>query len=421
MKKLTLFFFLLVLLINSGLQAQNWGSFGPVVSELDSIKRVDYQNNLIILQNIGSLNALPFGNEMDSLFNYSNGSNPLNGFDTLIPPSSTIRNGVLSYLDIKNFSIMDSTQVIRQYDSLYLFGTTRSDTIENLFNVYGNDLNGINELPTNYGGVPNATWSASEDSLRNNQLQSFGVNPGTGVKNFKNLFDNLFDKRKFTRLELFGGMQNSFARYYGFTYENKLPVAGIRSSEQFDRLWEPRYRAQVSWFSKDKNVTSNEGITTTLKKNTPFMFNGNFDMMFNPILINASVVGQLRLISVLGIDGATYAPAHKERVNNGVNNNVGYTTGWGPCIGAGLSLKKTNVVIYGLSTISYGNVVCGPNYVKSDYIYTSTRIEAGIRFLNNISFRFENGLSNNWAVLGRKNVRYTQATVGLPTTGLFRR
>jgi hypothetical protein len=421
MKNLTLLTMLLSIFFVSKTNAQNWGTTTPVLSELDSTKRVDYYNNLNILQNFGSLNALPFGNEMDSLIKAINGPNPAAGIDSMIPPTGVIRNGVVTHLDNWNYNNGDSTQVIRQFDSLALYGTTRADTLENLFGNQHNNLTGVNELPTNYGNTSHPLWSSSQDSLRNNQQQTFNITPGTGVKNFKNLLDNLFSPQRYTRLEIFAGTQNSFAKYYNFNYQNKLPVMGVRSVEQFDRLWESRWRAQISWFTKDKVVTNNEGGSLTVQKNTPFMMNGNFDMMFNPIIVNASVVGQLRLISLLGIDAATYAPSHKDIVNRGVNNNVGYTTGWGPIIGAGLSLRKANMTIYGLSTISYGTVVCGKQYVKSQYVYTSTRIEAGIRFLNNISFRFENGLSNNWAILGRKNVRYTQVTVGLPTTRLFRR
>jgi hypothetical protein len=411
------------LLIITQLKGQNWGTYGPVVSQLDSSKRVDYNNNLIILQNFGSINTLPIGGAMDSLNIALNGSNPTSGLDTMLPTNGVIRNGVISYLDTKNYSFLDSTTVIRQLDTLILFGNTRKDTINGLFGTYHNNLTGTNELPTNYGNNSNSTWNNAQDSLRNNQLQSFSANPKNGVKNFKQLFDNLFSPQLFTRMEMFAGKQNSYARYYNYSYNSNLPVIGIRSSEQFTSKWEARWRAQTSWIFKDRQIVSSEGVVDVLKKNTPFLMNANFDMMYNPTIMSLpGSNGQLRLLSLLGIDGATYVPAHRTTGTNSLGaNNVGYTTGWGPIIGAGLSLKKTNVTIFAISTISYGNVVCFGDYRNSNYKYTSTRVEAGIRYLNKITVRFENGLSNNWAALGGKNVRYTQVTVGLPTNNLFRR
>jgi hypothetical protein len=420
MKTQTFLQFLLfnLLLINQ-LGAQNWGVFGPVVSQLDSSKRVDYNNNLNTLQNFGSINTLPIGGALDSLNFAINGTNPTSGLDTMLPSNGVIRNGVIGYLDLKNFSFLDSTSVIRQLDTLLLFGNTRKDTINGLFGNYQSSLTGTNELPTNYGNNGNTTWNNAQDSLRFSQIQSFNANPGTGVKNFKQFFDKLFSPQLFTRMEMYAGKQNSFTQFYNFNYNNNLPVIGIRSSEQFVNKWEARWRAQTSWFFKDKQVVSTEGVPFILKKNTPFLLNASFEMMYNPtIMAMPGSNGQLRLLSLLGIDAASYVPAHKSAT---ANNRVGYTTGWGPIIGAGLAIKKTNATIYALSTISYGNVVSFGDYRNSNYKYTSTRIEAGIRYRNNVSLRFENGLSSNWAALGDKNVRYTQVTVGIPTFNLFRR
>jgi hypothetical protein len=399
------------------ISAQNWGFFGTVLSQLDSSKRVDYNSNLNYLNAQGTPNTQLIGGTMDSLNIATQGSNPLAGFDTMLPPISIIRNGAIDFLDIRNFTFIDSSAVMSELDSLIYFGNTRQDTLLNLFGNNQNNLGGTNSFPSNYPINPKFL-NNSLDSLRYNQQQAFNINPANGVRNIKQFLDNLFSPQLFKRLEMFGGKQNSFANYYNFSYSTKLPVAGIRSSEQFTKKWEPRWRAQTSWFSKDQQITNNEGMVESLKKNTPFLLNASFEMMFNPLVyLFPPNLGQLRLISTLGIEGATYAPAHKSVKQA----NVGYTTGWGPSVGAGLSFKKNQATIYAITTISYGNVVSSGNYTNSNYNYTSTRVEAGIRYANNISMRFENGLSNNWAASGNKNVRYTQITVGIPTANLFRR
>jgi hypothetical protein len=415
--KLLFSFLILFSFIYQNISAQNWDNFGSVVSELDSSKRNDYNANLINLQNQGTPNTQLLGGAMDSLNIAINGTNPMSGFDTMLPPIGIIRNGVSGFLDLRNFNFIDSSVVMGQLDSFIYFGNTTQDTMKGLFAGNQGNLTGTSKFPSNYN-IKTMFLNSAQDSLRNNQLHSFNANPANGVGNLKQFLDQLLSPQLFKRIEMYGGKQNAFANYYNFTYQTQLPVAGVRSSEQFSKRWEPRWRAQTSWFTKNQQISNNEGVIETLQKNTPFLMNASFEMMFNPCLhLFAPTVGMLRLITTLGIDAATYAPAHKSVKAS----NVGYTTGWGPTVGAGLALMRGNVTMYALTTMSYGNVVCTGNYVNSNYNYTSTKVEAGIRYKNNVSLRIENGLSNNWAAAGTKNVRYTQVTVGIPTARLFRR
>jgi hypothetical protein len=421
MKKLTLFAtVILALFFNSDLQSQNWGNFGPLLSQLDSANRVEYLNNLYQLDGNTGLNNQQFGSAMDSLNAASNGTNPASGVANLVP--SGVRDSLKRFLDVKNFAILDSFTVIGQFDTLNQFWGNNSGNINSLFGTFENNLNGINQVPTTYTSTNTTQWELGQDSLAYNQLVSTSVTAPNGVKNFKALFNTLFNPSYFTSLEMYAGMQNANVRYYTFLYDARTPVIGVRTSEQFNRTWEPRWRGQGSWFATSKSIVSNEGVAATIQKNAPFMFNGGFDMMFNPAILPlpGSITGQLRLISILGIDASIYAPAHK--ASSGIRaNNKGFTVGWGPVIGGGMALKSGTTTIYGLSTITFGQVKSTGIDANANYDYNSARIEAGIRYQNNISLRFEQGFSNRWAAGTNKNVRYTQVTVGLPTTGLFRR
>jgi hypothetical protein len=100
-------------------------------------------------------------------------------------------------------------------------------------------------------------------------------------------------------------------------------------------------------------------------------------------------------------------------------NNKGYTTGWGPVIGGGLSTTVGQTVIYALGTTSYGDVVDRAGD-PTKYRYRSSRMEAGVRYANAVTLRYEIGMSANWADDGNKSLRYQQLTIGLPLDTFFR-
>ncbi|MEO6036892.1 MAG: hypothetical protein ABIQ93_00680, partial [Saprospiraceae bacterium] len=267
--------------------------------------------------------------------------------------------------------------------------------------------------------APPTVWQPTVDSLTQNQATAFYFSPSQDPGKLQEAIKQLFNPQLFTLLELFGGRQTVKAAYYGTGFVARAPVIGLRSVEQFDRTWEARWRVQGSWLTKAPGSVGTDPNPDPKGKFIPLLFHGNFDVMFIP-QIGTAGNNPLRLITLLGIEAGTYAPAHRDPTRPVTLENKGYTTGWGPTLGAGLSVKVGGTVIYALGTTAYGDVVCGPHFaVDIPYRYRSTRLEAGIIYNNLVTLRFESALSLNWANSGNKNARYQQLTVGLPTAALF--
>jgi hypothetical protein len=417
MKKSYIFYLSLCIALASSFnlraQAQNWTDFGAILSQLDSAKRADYLRNLVSLQNAAKLGLFDFSPAMDSL-NLAAGAgiDPTTGLNTQLPSITLGRDTLEFLLNGANLSSLDSLSILNEYDFLTGVWTTRSDSLYQVFENNSAAFDNANLINGTGYPVTQQQYGATLDSSKVNLLNGFTNSQPNGVGNVSSSINQLFSPQNFTQLEIFGGRQSATAAYYRFAYEVNVPVIGVRSVEQFDRTWEPRWRAQGSWFIAEPQF-SGENSDPTLQKNTPFMFNGNFDMMYNP-----EISSGVRLITLMGVDMATYAPQHRNSAIPATLDNRGFTTGWGPVIGAGLATTIGGVTVYGLSTLSYGDVV-QPNAALTKYRYRSSRIEAGIRLANAATLRYEIGLSNNWANDGNKHVRYNQITVGLPTSGLF--
>jgi hypothetical protein len=400
------------------LSAQSFGMFGNALTQGDTTKRTQYQTNLSHLQNAWNLNTFNFGSVLNGLSNNTPNPNTIGNIDTLLPGQQFVIDSISSFLSGMGFGGADSLSVISQIDTTYSIWNTNSGDINTTYNQNQGQLGPVNALPTNMNGV-GTTWYSSYDSLSNNQNSAFATIPAAGPGNFAALLDELFSPSLFTKFELTAGNQTAKVNYYYTFQQTQAPVIGVRSVEQFDRLWEPRWRAQGSWFKNNTNninpeipAQQNEGIN-------PLMFNANFDVMFNPSITIRGVNTPVRLITLLGVEAASYVPAHRNPAYPTSMNNKGYTTGWGPVIGGGLSTTVGQTVIYALGTTSYGDVVDRAGDPLK-YRYRSSRMEAGVRYGNTITLRYEIGLSANWADDGNKSVRYQQLTLGLPLDTFFR-
>lgn len=399
------------------LVAQNWGSFDNVLSQLDSAKRAEYLNNLNHLQ-IGQHSFYGLNGMIDSLNANLDGQNPISGnFGSLLPTVSLSQDSLLGLLNGSGYSSLDSLSALNQFDQISDVWSSHSDSLYGAFDTFNGQLTPVPDLPT-YSVNPR-DWFPNFDSLATNQQHIFDNTPANGPSGFQGVFDQLLNPAVFTSIELTGGTQHAKTNFYWQAEELTAPVIGLRTSEQFDRLWEPRWRMEASWFKNTTGVINNETITQQNANFNPFIINGSLDVMFNPSIGVNSAGAALRLITLLGIEAGTYAPAHREILAPFTTNNEGYTTGWGPVVGAGLSMKTGAMTVYALGTTAYGDVICNPDATVSNYRYRSNRLEAGVRYGNLISVRFEKCISSNWATDGNKHVRYNQITVGLPVTGLF--
>lgn len=378
--------------------------------------RARYHTNLGVLQNTWKPSIYNFSGVLDSLSIAVNGQNPVNGLGDLLPIWTPAQDSLNVIIGMSDLIPVDSMAILLQFGTL----TNTWDSLQNdllgAFSTYGDQLN-TPALPTHYTAPP-STWQPTVDSLTQNQASAFYFNPSQGPGNLQAAMKQLFNPQLFTLLEMFGGRQTTKITYYGTGYVVQVPVIGLRSVEQFNRTWEARWRVQGSWLNHQPNSGS-DPVTTQPSKFIPLLLQGNFDVMYIP-QIGIVDSKPLHLITLLGIEAGTYAPAHRDPNHPASQQNKGYTTGWGPELGAGLSIKVGNTTIYALGTTAFGDVVCSADF-KSDipYRYRSTHLEAGIIYANLLTLRFDQGLSVNWANAGNKNARYRQLTVGLPTTALF--
>jgi hypothetical protein len=411
---ISLIVFILALSMNPRLYSQDWGAFGSILSQMDSTQRQDYLNNLSQMQQPGSVGNYLAGVAQDSLRAALNGANPLTGLTGTIPPIGLVSDSVSSLSHYFGFSALDSNALLHQVDTIHSLFTLNFDSLRLVFPQQQGTFNNAPYVLNTVYPIDQGLYPNHLDTLKTNQQLAFGGTPASGIGNFTQLFNQIFNSALFTRIEIFGGKQNGRARYYNNYYVTELPVMGARSVEQFDRKIEPRWRFQGSWFPTAQTLGTND-TPTSFKKNEAFMYNGSFEVMFNPAFRFLSF--NMRAITTLGIDAATYAPAHK---TSSQPNNVGNSTGWGPILGVGMSTKVGSTTAYMMSTYSLGNVVCGPLYAKSNYKYSSFRAEAGIVINNVATARYEMSLGNQWSANSMKAVHYHQFTIGLPLTKLFR-
>jgi hypothetical protein len=421
MKNLTLRAFaplaVFFLFLSLSVKAQTWGDFSNLLNQINEEKRNEYLKNLQSLQaaNQGVYN---FSGILDSLDGAVNGTNPTSGVYSQLPTDSLVRDSLLQFLSQSGFASFDSLSIIAQYDSIIAAWQIRQDSLLNIFGQTQGSVDGSIGLPTDYTGQF-WDWRFNVDSLVQNQASAFdATTPPTGLGGFEEVFKELFDGSVFSRIEFNAGNQFAKTNYYGLREELNAPVIGLRTIEAFDRVWEPRWRVSMSWFNNKTNST-NEGVSQQNEGINPFIMNGSFDIMFNPQIVDGGG-SDVRFITLLGVEVGTYAPAHRNAAIPRTLDNKGYTTGWGPVIGAGLTTTVGGNTVYALGSTAFGDVVCNPDQMRSNYRYRSNRMEAGVRFNNLVTVRYEMALSTNWANDGDKHVRYHQVTVGLPTTGLFK-
>lgn len=414
-------FLLLLLICTLGMfqtaQAQNWGQFQNVLSQMDSTQRNQFLNNLTQMQNAWTPDSLKLNGELDSLNKALLGSNPAANLDSLTSAFGIQRDSLAAYLPTSGLAYPDQDSLLREFDRLRDIWFAQNDSVTRSFALYQDSLKGqVPVFGTSFDTL-HVQHDASLDSLRNNLNATLATTPANGIGHFNALFNQIFNKNLITSLELFGGRMAVNGSYYGSTFTDPANVIGVRSVEQFDRSWEPRWSLQISGTQKLLG-TSPFGEQNNGKGNglfNPLTIDGQFSIMYNLDITKIGEDVSVRLISLMGVEASTFCPSYRNFNLPYTNNNKGYTTGWGPQIGAGFSARIARFTAYTLGTVSYGDVnLGGPNYR-----YINTQVEAGIRFDNKVTMRVRTG-TTNWAPENHKIFHGHQVTIGVPIGGLFK-
>ena len=229
---------------------------------------------------------------------------------------------------------------------------------------------------------------------------------------FKGVARTLFQRDLLTDIEFNLGAQQAQIDYWGTDYDATALLAGIRTVEQFDRTWEASWDLSGSWAQIASRTAADEIAPTQKGGLRPLLFNGHFAVQYNPAIGRAGADGTLRLITSLGLESGIYAPRHFNKDIPWTEQNVGFTTGWGPRLGAGLAVRTGTLTLYALGTGAAGDIF------KRDYHYSSIGVEAGVRFRNLASLRLEINHSK-WGPDVKKQARRYDFALGLPLQALL--
>jgi hypothetical protein len=399
----------------------NWGSFNTVLQQLSQAERNTYFNNLDRLNRDFDPRALDLNIPMQGLNNALESGNPaagLSGFSSEWQGAGILLNNGLGNSGLNN---EDKGVLLNGFHQLeYIWQKTYKD-IKRTGNGHLDDGYRTPLLPSRINQRDYKLWSSAQDILQKDLRINSTYEPAKGLGNFKSLFKELFNPSLFTDIEFYGGAQNANVQYYTQHYGKSLPVVGIGTVEQFNTTCEARWRGSVSFErnqSSNNDNNNNEALNSAQQTPgfNPLLLYGEFSMMFNPLLINSNLSrSTLRLISSLGIDVGTYAPDHRTPQKP---NNKGFATGCGPKLGAGFAVRLGLITSYAMGSLAYGEVNC-PGMVNDSY--RSYGLEAGIKYLNRFTVRYEmrntdwtNGLNSRI-----KNARSNQITIGIPITNLL--
>lgn len=406
--------------------AQDFGLFNSVLTQLDSSDRSDFLSNLDTLLftnlsdttnnfdgvNFGNLgDSLALSGVTDSLTELLQGDDPFGHIDSLSSQWTHGADSLGNCLAAMGLDSFDIDSILDQYDIVNDIWDDRNSEMNELFDDHQNNFNLYGNISLE-GSPP-----AGIDSLFDNLNGALDENPGVGLGGFGQVINDLFSSQLFTDLEIAYGRKNASVSYYRNDYESPLDrtqVIRVGSVPSFARLWEARWHFGISWTPEDVRLNTDvNDLNYDADGFVPLTYDADFAAMYNP---GFSFSDQLsaRVITSLGMEIGTYAPAHRDPSRPRTMNNQGNVTGYGPQVGTGFSTTYGALTSYALGTMSYGQVANCP-----DHNYRSYKFEAGARFGKSINLRYSVG-KQNWAHLDNKEVNTRQQfTVGLLTSSLF--
>jgi hypothetical protein len=304
------------------------------------------------------------------------------------------------------------------------------DSLNNLFDQNLDSLDGLYGQYQDSLSFDSANWNVNIigfDSL--NQLHlgvlqdsldlAMDADSTNGSISFPDILDKLFDETLFPDIELAYGEQQASLKYWNDEYAISAFVIRVGSVPRFDREVpdvrepplpiEPRWHAQASWLKRsleDYLLDPENKFGQPEEGFHPLLLRGDYAMMATP-RIGRWGNTSFRMISSLGLEFGTYAPAHRDYAPPLTTYNVGFATGFGPQVGGGFAMTTGQLVIYSLTTACYGKTL------GSKYDYLSRQIETGMRFGNVINVRYSTG-HISWQELDnrRASIRH-QLTVGI--------
>ncbi len=407
MKRFLLTFPLLLgfVLMSQKASAQ-WDLFADIFNQLDSTENNQFLNDFNDLNGNWSIDQFDLNQTLDELFGSLNDPAPGGALD------SSYIFGFNDAIDLLNGGLgssglpfNDQDTILGQVLNIQDIFEMNFDSLQGIFGQYQDSLGSDPNWDVtilDYDELTESNFDVLQDTF--DQVINTDIND---MEDIAGIIGQLFNESLYADLEMAFGMQVSDLKYYEDRYSSSAKVFRVGSVPRFDGTAvkchdgtlrvpiEPRWHVEASWLTgrvpssiaqprgaEGGNIQNRDTDNSAF---TPILFRGDFAMMATPTLGRLGSTS-FRLITSLGLEFGTYAPAH-QNYNQYTRDNKGYATGYGPQVGSGFAATTGPLTLYTIGTISQGRLFrCAMNYN-----YNSTHLEAGIRYGNIINVRYSTG------------------------------
>ncbi|HHM21424.1 MAG TPA: hypothetical protein ENJ20_05310 [Bacteroidetes bacterium] len=406
-----------------------WNLIADMLGQLNDNEQNQFFANFNNLNNNWNINQEDLNYNLDELFNFMDNpclqvgldSSYLAGFDEGMNDLNILLQG-------SGLPDSDQDTILGALGQIQEELEFNFDSLGNIFNQFGDIVNTDPDWDVtilNYDDLVDNSFNVLEDTFGN--VVNTNLND---VGDIAHIIGQLLNEALFTDLELAFGTQAGDFKYWNDRYSASAKVLRVGSVPRFDgtavecsdgivRLpIEPRWHVEASWMA-GRIPTSINNIPPGAEGQTLFDNNGNRN--FNPLVLFGDFammatpdIGRIgntsfKLITSLGLEAGTYAPAHREYAPPFSSGNKGFATGFGPQVGSGFAAVAGPLVIYSMGTIARGTLLRCP----LPYRYNSRRFEAGVRYGNRINVRYTTG-KTTWQDNDNRRARIRhQLTIGI--------
>ncbi len=389
----------LILLSSSSAYSQ-WSLFAELLTRLDKPTHAIVNGNMDSTIGNFTFDHSQGNDAWQTLDGEIQQGNPVGNFD------DTWLDDLGAGLDLLGFKLPnlgldppDQDTILGEAGHLLDLFQNNQDSLGNSFGLYQDELT-----------FDSSNWSLVVIGFDDINQENLGVLQDTfdlinsqidpqGPVNFTSLIQQVFNSTTFPDLELAFGIQQASLKYWELPYDAQARTVRVGSVPRFQKNViqckdgitrlpiEARWHAQVSWISEH---TSNSDFTRKAVEAegafNPLLLDGEFAMMAIP------VVGRwgnttFRVISSVGLEAGTYAPAHRNFEPPFTLPNKGFATGFGPQVGAGFAMVNPSLTIYTYGTTAHGDAL----RARLPYKYNSSFLNAGIRYADIINVRYRTG------------------------------
>ena len=417
---LSLFVTLICLTPENQLKAQ-WGLLTSLLSQTDSSTLQNFSSNQNTL-NAGfeidhTMGNVVWGNLLDAL----GGSNPGGVLDQgYLDDLGTGYDLLTDKLPGLGLSPVDEDTLLGEVQNVLNIFNNNSDSLGNILNTNGGNLtfdsSNWSLVILGFDGMADQQFGILQDSFG---MSMAAANP-LGPHDLTGLMDMLFSADLFPDLELAFGTQVLDLNYWELPYSREARLVRLGSVPRFQKRAmdckdgilrlpiEARWHVEASW-SNDRAPTLADPVGKSSEREfNPLVLDGDFAMMAIP------VVGRwgntvFRMITSVGMEFGTYAPAHADYAPPFSLPNRGFATGFGPQMGAGFAMVTGDLVIYTYGTMAHGEMF----RTDQDYNFDSKYWNAGIRYGNIVNVRYRMG-DLSWQTHGNRTAKLrSEITVGI--------